>query len=265
MFRRLALLSSLAAALLLVPRAVPASMSPGCADKPCVECHTLSQAEAEKLMKGLVDRVVAVRNGAVPGFYELDLEKGGRKMPVFLHYSKRYLVTGDVVDLETKQSLTKDRFIDLNRVEVATIPLDDAVVIGDPTAAVKIIVFDDPECPYCQKIHPEMKKVVEQRPDVAFWIKMLPLKIHPNARKKAEAILCAKSARMLEDSLAGKDLPEPSCQTDQIAKNEKEATRLGVRSTPTLVLPDGRVMPGYKPAAKIIELLAEGAREQAKK
>ena len=264
MLRRLTLLT-LAAALLLAPRVVPASMSPGCADKPCAECHTLDKAEAETLMKGLVDRVLAVRNGTVPGFYELDLEKGGRKLPVYLHYSKRYLVTGDVVDLETKQSLTNARMIDLNRVEVATIPLDDAVVIGDPNAAVKIIVFDDPECPYCQKIHPEMKAVVLQRPDVAFWIKLLPLKIHPNARKKAEAIICAKSAQMLEDSLAGKALPEPSCETDQIDKNEKEAARLGVRSTPTLILPDGRVMPGYKPAAKILELLAEGAREQAKK
>lgn len=234
-------------------------MSPGCADKPCANCHSLDQAEAETLLQGLVDRVLAVRNGAVPGFYELDLEKGGNKMPVYLHYSKRYLVTGDVVDLQTRQSLTKERFIDLNRVDVASIPIDDAVVIGDPKAPVKVIVFDDPECPFCQKIHPEMKQVVEQRPDVAFWIKLLPLKIHPNARKKAEAIICAKSAQMLEDSLAGKPLPEPSCQTDQVDKNEAEAARLGVRSTPTLILPDGRVMPGYKPAAQILELLGEAA------
>ena len=263
MFGRTALLA-LVPILLLVPRVAPASMSPGCADKPCAECHTLEQAEAERLLGGLVDRVLAVRTGTVPGFYELDLEKGGRKLPVYLHYSKRYLVTGDVMDLQTQESLTKERFVDLNRVDVASIPLDDAVVIGDPKAAVKIVVFDDPECPYCQKVHPEMKKVVAQRPDVAFWIKMLPLKIHPNARKKAEAIICAKSAQMLEDSLAGKELPEPSCETDQIVKNEREATRVGVRSTPTLIMPDGRVLPGYKPADKILELLAEGEQAQAK-
>ena len=263
MFRGLTLLSLVSTALLFAPSVVPASMSPGCADKPCVECHTLDRTEAQTLLRGLVDRVVAVRNGTVPGFFELDLEKGGRKLPVYLHYSKRYLVTGDVVDLQTQQSLTKERMIDLNRVDAATIPLDDALVIGDPTAMVKIIVFDDPQCSYCRKFHPEMKAVVAQRPDVAFWIKMLPL--NPSSRKKAEAIICAKSTQMLEDSLAGKELPEPSCETDQVAKNEKEAKRLGVRSTPTLVLPDGRVMPGYKPAEKILALLAESEREQAKK
>jgi thiol:disulfide interchange protein DsbC len=241
-----------------------ASMSPGCADKPCGTCHSLGKAEAESLLSGLVDRVLAVREGSVPGFFELDLEKAGRKIPVYLHYSKRYLVTGDVVDLKTKESLTKDRFIDLNRVDTAGIPLDDAIVIGNPRAAVKVVVFDDPECPFCQKIHPEMQRAVELRPDVAFFIKMLPLKIHPNARKKAEAIICAKSAKMLEDSLAGKKLPEPTCKTDQIDKNEAEANRLGVRSTPTLILPDGRVMPGYKTAENILELLSEGAPGQAR-
>ena len=51
------------AALLLASWPAVASMSPGCADKPCAECHTLDQAEAEVLMNGLVDRVLAVRTG----------------------------------------------------------------------------------------------------------------------------------------------------------------------------------------------------------
>jgi len=206
-----------------------------------------------------------VDQAEVPGLFAVDVEKQGRKIPVYLDYSKRYLLTGDVIDLQTMQSLVRDRMIELNRIDPSIVPVDDAIVIGDPQAPVRVVVFDDPECPYCKKIHPEMKKVVEQRKDVAFFVKMLPLKIHPDARRKAKSIICSKSAQMLQDSLDDKPVPDPTCDTDQVEKNEALAKQIGVGSTPTLVLPDGRVMPGYKTADKIIALLDEAKAEGAAK
>ncbi|RMG84094.1 MAG: DsbC family protein [Candidatus Dadabacteria bacterium] len=226
----------------------------------------MTQKEAEAALGKLVDKVLGVREAVVPGMWEVDVEKRGQKLPVFLDYSKRYVITGDVIDLEQMTSVTRERFIELNRIDPSVIPLEDAVVIGDPKAPNRIVVFDDPECPFCKKLHPEMKKVVQKRQDVAFFIKMLPLKIHPNARKKAQAIICAKSAQMLEDSLAGKPIPEPTCETDQIEKNEALAKQIGVRSTPTLVFPDGRVVPGYKDADRILSYLdtpAKGGKKGA--
>ncbi|MHB8765835.1 MAG: DsbC family protein, partial [Deferrisomatales bacterium] len=159
----------------------------GAGAKPCAVCHKLTPAEAEAALKGLVDKVLEVRPSEVAGLWDVDVEKQGRKIPVYLHFSKKYVIAGNVIRLDTTEDLTREREVDLNRVDFASIPLDDAVVIGNPKAARKVVVFDDPECPYCVKLHPEMKKVVEQRKDVAFFIKMLPLKIHPTARKKAEA------------------------------------------------------------------------------
>ncbi|WP_461393664.1 DsbC family protein [Deferrisoma sp.] len=256
------------AALSLVSFSALAFMTDGCGSGKCSDCHTLTQKEAEAALGKLVDKVLGVREAAVPGMWEVDVEKRGQKLPVFLDYSKRFVITGDVIDLEKMTSVTRERYIDLNRIDPSVIPLEDAVVIGDPEAPTRIVVFDDPECPFCKKLHPEMKKVVQKRPDVAFFIKMLPLKIHPNARKKAQAIICAKSAQMLEDSLAGKPIPDPTCETDQIEKNEALAKQIGVRSTPTLVFPDGRVVPGYKDAATILSYLdtpeTGGKKEAAK-
>jgi len=257
---------TLAACLALAAGATSTPAFPGAKDNPgdCTACHKLSPGEAQALLKTLVDGVVAVRPSEVPGLWAVDVEKQGRKLPVFLDFSGRFLVTGDVIDLQTMASLTRERMVDLNRVDASQISLDDAIVIGDPKAAVKIVVFDDPECPFCKKIHPEMKLVVEKRKDVAFFIKMLPLKMHPDARRKAKAIICSKSAEMLQDSLDDKPVPDPTCETDQVEKNEALAQQLGVGSTPTLVLPDGRVMPGYKPADKILELLAEVPKKAEK-
>ncbi|MBE0618714.1 MAG: DsbC family protein [Proteobacteria bacterium] len=258
---------AIAAGFATVVGAHPAHAFPGAKDTSgkCADCHQLSPGEAEQLLKTLVDSVVEVRVSEVPGLWAVDVVKQGRKIPVYLDFSRRFLVTGDVIDLQTMESVTRERMMDLNRVDASRIPLDDAIVIGDPKAPVKIVVFDDPECPFCKKIHPEMAAVVKQRPDVAFFIKMLPLKIHPDAERKAKAIICAKSAQMLQDSLDGKPVPDPTCETDQVAKNEALARELGVASTPTLVLPDGRVAPGFKPADKILGLLDQGRPEASPK
>ena len=227
----------------------------GSGNKPCTECHKLTQDEAKGILKNLVEKVLSVEASEVQGLWVIDVESRGRKGPLYLDFSKKYLVSGNVIRLETMENLTQTRMTDLNRVDVSKIPLGDAVVIGKSSAKHKIVVFDDPECPYCQKLQTEMNLVVSKRDDVAFYIKMFPLASHPTAFEKAKAIVCEKSAQLLEDSLAGKPIPPPKCETKQIEENIALGQKLGINSTPTLILPDGRVLPGYRPADKILELI----------
>ncbi|MBI5444321.1 MAG: DsbC family protein [Deltaproteobacteria bacterium] len=212
-----------------------------CGPKPCAECHKLTVEEAGQLLKGMVEGVTAVREGDIKGFWKVEVTNRGRTIPVYLDYAKRHLMANPMI----------------LRVETAKIPLEDAVIVGKADAPLKIIVFDDPECPYCQKLQPEMKKVVEARPEVAFHIKLYPLEIHPKAKEKAKAIVCEKSLQLLEDSLAGKDLPPAKCETKAVDETIRLARDLGINSTPTLIMPDGRLRPGYLAAEKILELLPQ--------
>ncbi len=100
-----------------------------------------------------------------------------------------------------------------------------------------------------------MKKIIEERKDIAFYIKMYPLKSHSEAYKKAKAIVCEKSLVLLEDAFNKKPLSEPKCETTAVDENIKLAERLGISSTPTLILPDGRVLPGYKDAKTLLNLI----------
>jgi thiol:disulfide interchange protein DsbC len=100
-----------------------------------------------------------------------------------------------------------------------------------------------------------MKKIIEERKDIVFFIKMFPLKSHPEAYSKAKAILCEKSISLLEDAFEKKPLPAPKCETSAVDENIKLVEKLGITSTPTLVLPDGRVLPGYKDAKVLISLI----------
>jgi thiol:disulfide interchange protein DsbC len=91
-----------------------------------------------------------------------------------------------------------------------------------------------------------MKKIIEERKDIAFYIKMSPLvKIHPGAYEKAKAIVCEKSLTLLEDAFAGKPLPKPNCETTAVDENIRLAEKLRISSLPTLILLDGRIISGY--------------------
>ena len=100
-----------------------------------------------------------------------------------------------------------------------------------------------------------MKTVIKERKDIAFYIKLFPLPMHKEAYEKSKAIVCEKSLALLEDAFNKKELPKAKCETTVIDDNIKLAQKLGIDGTPTLVLPNGRVVPGYKDAKSLIELI----------
>ncbi len=148
--------------------------------------------------------------------------------------------------LNTDQNNTK--------VDISYIPLGNALVLGHPGAKHRVIVFTDPDCPFCARLHTEMEKVVEERKDIVFFIKLFPLAAHRNAYWKAIAIQCSRSLKMMEDNFEGKPIPHVACGTKEIDDNIMLAAFLGITGTPTLILPDGTVHMGALPANKLIEL-----------
>jgi thiol:disulfide interchange protein DsbC len=100
-----------------------------------------------------------------------------------------------------------------------------------------------------------MKKIVEERKDIAFYIKFYPLGSHPEAYDKAKAIVCEKSLALLEDAHAKKPIPKPACETTIVDDSMKLAERLGLSSVPVLIFPDGRIMPGYRDAKTLLGLI----------
>ena len=240
----------------------PAFQKDGCGSGDCSSCHTLTQDEAEQILDGLVHKVLSVGMSEVPGLWVAEVEsKNKQRVPIYIDFSKRYVISGNILDAKTRENVTRRRVIEMNRIDPSVIPLDDAIVIGDPSAEHKIIVFTDPACPYCRKLHPELAKAVARRPDLAFYVKMFPLRKTSHAQ--AKTLVCTRSAELLDAAMAGRKLPPPECETDQLEKNVQLGRSLGVRSTPTLVFPDGRVIPGAKTADKILLLLDEGSPRAA--
>ena len=137
------------------------------------------------------------------------------------------------------------------------IPLDNALLMGNSEAPLKVAVFTDPDCPFCATFHQEMGKVLLERSDVAFYIFMFPLAMHKNAYWKSKSVVCNRSLKMLEDSFAKKEIPRTECDTKEVDNNIKLAQDLGIQGTPTVVFADGRVHAGSMSAKQFADLLQE--------
>jgi protein-disulfide isomerase len=74
----------------------------------------------------------------------------------------------------------------------ASVDLAGAQLLGSKDAPVVLVEFADYQCPYCQKVHPDLVKLQKEFGDkLAIAFKDFPLPMHPFAEKAAEAARCA--------------------------------------------------------------------------
>lgn len=222
----------------------------------------MSKESALEILKVIMPdvKVLYVEPAPIEGFWETAFESRGEKGIAYLDSAGKNVIMGSIINVATRTNLTKKKFDEINKIDVSMIPLDNTIVMGNSMAKHRVIVFDDPDCPYCARLHNEIKRVVEQRKDIAFYFKLFPLvQIHPQAYKKSMAIVCAKSnekaLQLLDDAFAKKAIPEPSCETKIIDENMKLAGKLGISSTPILILGDGRMVRGAVKAEELIKAI----------
>jgi thiol:disulfide interchange protein DsbC len=233
----------------------------------------LTKEEAKEILKKIAPdvNIVSVEKSAVEGLWEVAITgNAGNKGVVYLDSTKKFLIQGSIINLATKANLTKEKFDEINKVDVSKIPLENSLIVGDPEAKQKIFVFADPDCPYCAKFHDEMKKVSEKRKDIAFYVKLFPLNIHPQARDKSIAIRCEsdndRAVKMLEDAYAHKDIPKATCASSGVDENIKLGESLGINATPTVIFADGKIRYGMS-AEEVIKvadgLIASGLKKES--
>jgi len=225
----------------------------------CQNCHSFNKKEAKQVLGKFIPdlKILEVKKAPVNGLWEIAIEsKEGKKGILYLDFSKKNVIIGRIININTKEDLTMKRFIEIDKVDFSKIPLKNALVMGNSNAKHKVVIFTDPECPFCAKLHKEIKKILKKRNDIAFYIKLFPLKfLHKDAYRKAKAIQCNKSIKMLDDAFERKSIPDPKCDTDVIDKNIKLAIKLGIRGTPSIVLEDGRIIRGFRKAEQLLQYI----------
>lgn len=228
----------------------------------CTSCHSLSEKEATALLKKTGGTVTSVKQSPAKGLFELLVEREGQKGILLMDYGKKHLIQGMVVDIETLQPVSahQQNFPKPEQqtsVDVTAIPLNNAVVMGNPKGSKKIYVFTDPDCPYCRKAHAELKKLAKIAPDVAIYVMLYPLAMHPAAYDKSRTVVETMSHDLLDKAFEGKDVPKPKKESSKKAIDEiiQFANANGISGTPTMVMPDGTIQVGMRDAESMKQML----------
>jgi thiol:disulfide interchange protein DsbC len=193
------------------------------------------------------------------GLYEVQFDD----RIVYTDAKAKYILVGAVYDTESKTNLTEDRQRKLNRVDVATLPLDMAIKKIKGTGERTLYIFSDPDCPFCAKLEQEMKTV----DNVTTYTFLYPIdSLHPDAARKARLIWCsADRVKAWDTYYESGALPDNKGDCDNpVAKTAELGAKFRVNATPTLVFADGSIIPGAMPAQRL-ETELKNADAEAKK
>src|SRR3989338_9283209 len=234
--------------ILFAPSASFSFEGKGCGQD-CASCHSLTKGEAGGILK---IEVSDIKISPVKGLWEVEGIQNGNKVRVYIDFSKKYIVViNKFIPVDAIGKPPPIRKIDLN-----LLPLTDALVMGNPLARKRVVVFTDPDCPYCKKFHTEMKEIIKKSKDIVFYIKLFPLvNVHPESYEKSKTISCKNSLKLLDDAIEGKKLQKPDCDTKAVDENIRLAERLGINVTPTIILPDGSMVPGFIDSTTLLQLM----------
>jgi thiol:disulfide interchange protein DsbC len=229
----------------------------------CMICHKLTTKEAGDLLKDIGVTVKSVKPAPANGLFEILLEKDGKPGLLFIDYGKKHLIQGMMVKLpELKPVAAHQKDLpqqkQITSVATNTIPVKNAVILGNPKGSKKLYVFTDPDCPYCRTFHTELKKLAKTAPDVAIHVMLFPLPMHPAAYDKSRTVIETGSLQNLDKAFEGKEVPKPAKESSKAAIDEiiKYANANGITGTPTMVMPDGKIMVGGRDAEELKKLLS---------
>jgi thiol:disulfide interchange protein DsbC len=119
----------------------------------------------------------------------------------------------------------------------------------------KVTIFTDIDCGYCRKLHSEIEQYMAEGITVQYLF-------YPRAGKgsesytKAISVWCADDRKEALTAAKKGGSPETKSCDNPIDEHMQLGVDFKVRGTPMIVSEDGKVFPGYVPAKKLAQALA---------
>lgn len=195
----------------------------------------------ESINKGPVDGLLEIRQGA---------------MVAYLTEDGRYLLQGELIDLDENRNLTQESVM-VGRLALME-DADDAgsITFGAADANRTVTVFTDIDCTFCRKLHREINDYLAEGIAVRY---MLYPRSGPNTLSwtKAQNVWCADNRQeALTAAKNDQPLPAADCDASAIARQFEVGLSVGLQGTPAIVTPDGDLISGYVPAKELAARLA---------
>lgn len=210
------------------------------------------KASLQDLLGGAMpDRVVPA---PLKGLYEVSI---GAQI-VYMSADGRYLIKGDLVDVRARENLTESHRKTVRLKAVEELGEASMIVFSPEEEKVRhtVTVFTDVDCGYCRKLHAEMDQIMERGIRVRY-LAYPRAGVGSGGYEKLVSVWCADDpVQAMTEAKAGRTLPPANCE-NPVSEHFAMGRAVGVTGTPTIILENGDVLPGYLPAQRLLEATEE--------
>ncbi|PCH85148.1 MAG: disulfide bond formation protein DsbC [Piscirickettsiaceae bacterium] len=213
----------------------------------------------------LADKGVAARNlaKAIPGVTEQDITTTpisglyqvtvGARI-IYASEDGRYIVQGEMVDLSTRENLTENASKAVRKAALGRLNNNEMIIFPAKSEKHQITVFSDIDCGYCRKLHAQLSTYT----DAGITVKYLFFPrsgVNTESYHKAVSVWCADDRNQaLTDAKLNNRIVNKTCN-NPVTKHMEIARSFGVTGTPSIILDNGTMIPGYVPAHDLLKYL----------
>jgi thiol:disulfide interchange protein DsbC len=197
-----------------------------------------------------------VARSPVPGLYEVTM--GG--LIAYVSEDGKYLLSGNVYDLDTQMNLTASRRAAVRAKALAGVSESQMIVFGPPNAKMTVTVFTDIDCGFCRKFHNQIADVNKAGVRVRY---LLYPRTGPGTEswRKAEQVWCAADRRdALTRAKRGEPLKSRTCGDDAIQGQYQLGSDLGVEGTPAIFTQNGDYIGGFLTPEELVTSVQESQK-----
>jgi len=201
-------------------------------------------------------QISSVEESAFPGLYEVMLSRGTM---LYTDPSGQFLLQGTLYRADnTGLTNLSEKRLNIYRHELLATVNEADMIRFRPEGKVKarVAVFTDVDCPYCRKLHKEVPKLNAMGIEVDY-LAFPRGGEHSAAFTKMQSLWCAEPEQRqagMNQLKDGKDIEPLACDSPVMSQFEL-GRKAGVTGTPALLMPDGRLIPGYMQAERLAALL----------
>lgn len=198
-------------------------------------------------------QIVLIEPTLLPGIFLVELNSGEI---LYSDASGSYLFAGDMYQTNASGlvNLSAPRRQQRNLERIAAVPESEMIVFEPETVKSGVTVFTDVDCTYCRALHREIDELL------ALGIRVRYL-AYPRGGEQAGSyekmisVWCSEDPhKSLTQAKNGQNLPVRDCESPVLSHYEL-GNEIGISGTPALILPDGRVVPGYVEAPRLAVML----------
>jgi len=202
-------------------------------------------AEERERLAGLFDSIAPedVKSSPIDGWYTI--QKGS--LVAYISTDGRYLLQGDLIDLDTKVNLSEESRTDARQVLMSQVPNNEVILFSPDEVKYTVSIFTDVDCTYCRRLHNQIEQYMANGIEVRYLL--YPRGGPASATwNTSEAVWCAKDrGEALTLAKQGRDFDAPSCDASVVQHHYVLGQEIGLSGTPAIVLDDGELIAGYLP------------------